>query len=219
MDSDPGERRNVARSHPDVVGEMRARLAAALANTPAADAAQATATATAVPFVHLRFAGGGRAHDVSGVSRRATARHPATIAVEPAGIARDAFRVLGGRVDFAITTFPDAPVGFDVRVDPPGAPVAWKLFLDENAWPERATFAGPFGLPAVAAAKGIATGEARAEVYAATLPVIDPVRDLGVFVTRDSAERSGEPAAEGPPTNGLAAKEMQRVLKDWGYAH
>ncbi len=38
LSSDPGERRNVAHQHPDVVAELRARLAAGLANTPAADA-------------------------------------------------------------------------------------------------------------------------------------------------------------------------------------
>jgi len=53
-------------------------------------------------------------------------------------------------------------------------------------------------------------------VYAPTLPIIDPVRDLGVFITRDRAERAGD---EGPAGSEQALKEMQRVLQDWGYAH
>jgi arylsulfatase A-like enzyme len=218
LDEDPGERRSVARAHPDVVAEMRARLVAALANAPAADASQATAPAV-LPVVHLRFAGAGREHDVTGSLTAGDERHPAAITVMPAGIARDALRILGARVDFALATAPDAVVGFDVRVDPPGAPIAWQLFLDGAPWPDNATFAGRFGLPAVAATKGIATGEARAEVYAPALAVTDPSRDLGLFVTRDSAEKAGELAAESPATNEQAAKEMQRVLRDWGYAH
>jgi hypothetical protein len=143
-------------------------------------------------------------------------KHPASVTVESAGVPRDALRVLGARLDFALTTPEDATLGFEVRVDPPGAPIAWQFFLDGAPWPESATFVGPFGLPAVAATRGIATGEARDEVYAPAPPLIDPARDLGVFVTRDKAERASD---EGPASSEQAAKEMQRVLRDWGYAH
>jgi arylsulfatase A-like enzyme len=218
LDEDPGERRNVARLHADVVAEMHARLTAALANAPAADAPPATA-ATPLPTVHLRFAGGGRTRRVTGIVTVGDERHPVAIAVEPAGVARDALHVGGGRVDFALITSPDGLVGFDLRVEP-GAPIAWQLFLDDARWPDDATFAGPFGLPAVAARTGIATDEARAEVFASMLPVIDPARDLGVFITRDKAE-NGHAAPDGPAAEaeGEGAKEMQRVLRDWGYAH
>jgi arylsulfatase A-like enzyme len=218
LDDDPGERRNVARLHPDVVGEMRSRLVAALANAPAADAAEVPRT-TALPAVHLRFAGAGRSHDVTGSLTVGDEKHPASMAIEPVGVTRDALRILGARVDFAFVTPPDGLLGFDVRIDPPGAPIVWQLFLDGAPWPDNATFVGPFGLPAVAARRGIATGEARSEVYAPTLPVIDPARDLGVFVTRDSAEKTSESASDAPAANAQAAKEMQRVLQDWGYAH
>jgi len=216
LDDDPGERRNLARLRPDVLAEMRARLVAALANTPAADAVQAAPEASELPVVHLRFVGGGRTHSVTGSLTAGDAKRPASIAAEPSGVPREVLRTVGPRVDFALTTTADAPVGFDVRIDPPGAPVAWQFFLDGAPWPESATFAGPFGLPAVAAANGISTGEARDEVYAPTLPIIDPVRDLGVFITRDRAERAGD---EGPAGSEQALKEMQRVLQDWGYAH
>jgi arylsulfatase A-like enzyme len=218
LTDDPGERRNVARSHPDVVSEMRARLAAALANVPAADAPQ-TAPAAPLPTIHLRFAGAGRSRRISGTLTAGDEKHPGAITVEPAGVARETIRVRGFVLDFALTTASDALVGFDLRVDPPGAPIAWQLSLDDSPWPDDATFVGPFGLPAVAAKTGIATDEARAEVYAPALAVVDPARDLGVFVSRDKAEKAGEPLADGPPANGEAAKEMQRVLREWGYAH
>jgi arylsulfatase A-like enzyme len=214
---DPGERRNVARAQPDIVAELRSRLAAALANTPAADAPpQAPAP---LPTVHVRFAGAGGVHRVTGTLGAGDDRHAATIALEPYGAPRDALRVAGAKVDFALTTTPDGLVGFDVRVDPATAPIAWQLFLDDAPWPDDATFVGPFGLPAVAAKTGIASVQARAEVFAPALAVVDPTRDLGVFVTRDGAERGGESSAEGPAPDGEGAKEMQRVLEEWGYAH
>ncbi|HTB72792.1 MAG TPA: hypothetical protein VK762_06095, partial [Polyangiaceae bacterium] len=122
-------------------------------------------------------------------------------------------------VDFALATSPDAALGFDVKVDPPGAPITWQLFLDDAPWPKGHTFAGPFGLPALAAKEGVASEDARDELYAQALPVIDPARDLGVFLTRDrQGEGAGEESA-GPSPSPEAAKEMQRMLQQWGYAH
>jgi hypothetical protein len=48
------------------------------------------------------------------------------------------------------------------------------------------------------------------------LPVIDPARDLGVFVTRD---KPGDAAAGMPTGGGAGAVEMQQMLQQWGYAH
>jgi arylsulfatase A-like enzyme len=214
LEEDPGERRNVARSHADVVADMKARLTAALANVPAADAPRAEPGP--LPVLHLRFSGAGHVHHVTGALTLGDGKHPPTVSVEPVGLPREVVHVDGPRVDFAFDTAGSALVGLDLRVDPPGAPVTWKLFLDDAPWPERATFAGPFGLPAVAARAGVTTDEARAEVYAAALPVVDPSRDLGVFVTRD---RPGEGAAGVPAGGGEGAVEMQQMLQQWGYAH
>jgi len=211
---DPGERRNVAHAHPDVVAELKARLAAAVAGARPADAAPLEQAP--LPVVHLRFAGAGRARRVSGAIAVGDGKHGASVFVEAAGIPREAVRIDGPRVDFALTTAPDAAVGFDLRVDPPGAPVAWKLFLDDEPWPERAVFAGAWGLPAVAARAGLAADDARTEAYAAALPTIDPARDLGLFVTRD---RPGDAPAGAPVAGGAGAVEMQRMLQQWGYAH
>ena len=134
LDVDPGERRNVAHAHPDVVAEMRARLAAAVANQQAADAAPAaSARAAPLPVLHLRFAGAGAVHRISGAMTVGDGKHGASVTIEPVGVAREAIRVDGPRVDFALQTAPDALVGLDVRVDPAGAPVAWKLFARRRA--------------------------------------------------------------------------------------
>jgi arylsulfatase A-like enzyme len=214
LHEDPGERRNVAGSHADVVAEMKARLAAALAGVRAADAVQEPAGP--LPVVHVRFAGAGRSRRVSGLVTVGDGKHGAGAFVEAVGIPHEAIRVDGPRVDFALQTAVAAAVGFDLRVDPPGAPVRWSLFLDDEPWPEHATFSGPFGLPAVAARTGIVDDEARAEAYASALPVIDPARDLGVFVTRDRPDETASPM---PPAASEAAVEMQRMLQQWGYAH
>ncbi|MDP9152313.1 MAG: hypothetical protein M3O36_20500, partial [Myxococcota bacterium] len=151
--------------------------------------------------------------------------HGGSLRVRPAGVPAEAFRLAGATFDFAFATSPDALVGFDVLVEPPGAPIRWQLFLDDGPWPAKATFTGPFGLPAVAAAGGVESDDARAEVYAGAFPLVDLSRDLGVFVTRDKPQspagqagaaledpRAGSGSAEG-------SKEMQRVLEEWGYAH
>jgi arylsulfatase A-like enzyme len=229
LTTDPGERHNVAHQHPDVVAELRARLAAGLANAPAADAPTA-ASEGPPPTLRIRFAGGGQVHRVTGAFTVGDGRHVATATVDPVGIAREALRVEAAMlaaptgasaarqvIDFALATSPEAAVGFDVKVDPPGAPVTWQLFLDDAEWPEGRIFAGPFGLPAAAAREGIASDDARDELYAPAPPTIDPVRDLGVFLTRD--RRSGSSVGEGPAPSPEAAKEMQRMLQQWGYAH
>jgi choline-sulfatase len=218
LEDDPGERHNVARTHPDVVADLRARLAEAIADVQAPETPRAVATAT-FSSVHLRFVGAGQAHKVSGTVTVGDEHHPATIGVEPTAGASATIRRADARVDFELATSPDAAVGLDLHVRPAGAAIAWRLSLDGGPWPAGATFAGPFGLKALASKGGIATPEARAEARAAAPPVIDPLRDLGVFVTRDGTDQPSEATVESPTENSEGMKEMQRVLQEWGYAH
>ncbi len=233
---DPGERHNVLREHPDVVADLAARLAAGLANTPAADAASEAHPPPAK--LSARFVGAAQTHRVSGTLTVGDGKRAVTVHVDPAGIALEDVRVAASPeataapravVDFSLATSPEAAVGFDLSVDPPGAPVVWQLFLDERPLPEGRLFAGPFGLPAVAAREGVTSDEAREELYATDLPPIDPARDFGAFFTRDAPPAPSEGranvapgpgSASGPETNSAAAsKEMQQVLEEWGYAH
>jgi arylsulfatase A-like enzyme len=218
LDEDPGERRNVARSHGAVVSDLRARLPLSRGKSPVVDASPAVARG-ALPAVRFRFASAGRPHKVSGILTIGDPKHPASTVVDPAGIPGESLHVAGSRVAFDFAGSPDGLVGFDLRIDPPGAAITWKLLLDGAPWPDGATFAGPFGLPAVAAREGIATDEARDETYARALPLVDAKRELGVFVTRDAADRAAETAVDGPAVDGAGAKEMQRMLREWGYAH
>jgi arylsulfatase A-like enzyme len=213
LEEDPGERHNIAAELPDVVEELKARMRAALDNVPVSGTPE-PAKKEEVPALHVRFAGSGKARRVSGnlVFGKGT---NVSVSFEPVGVPRESFKLDGSKLELAFTTVPDAVVGVDVKVTPQGAPVAWNLYLDDKPWPEGLLFTGPFGLAAHSAKTGITSEEARFEVYSPALPFIDPARDLGVFITRD---RRGE-TTERVATGGEAAKEMDRVLKEWGYAH
>jgi arylsulfatase A-like enzyme len=188
---DPGERRDLGAAQPARVDELRARLAAALANAPVAGSFAATASpAPGSPggprAVHLRFVGAGRARRVAGTITVGDARvRPRSVVVLPVGLGRDAWRTAGDRTEVAFTTREDAAVGFDLLVDPPATPVAWELYLDDQAWPADAVFAGPYGLRAPALRDGLTRDEHRREADAARPPLLYPRRELGLFVTRD----------------------------------
>lgn len=218
LEADPGERRDIAKQSPDLVKEMKARLAAAQANVPAADAkeAQAGQGEGDKPRVRLRFAGGERARRVSGKLTAGDAKTPATVSFELAGLGKEAVSASPSVLELAFTTSPDEPVGLDLRVDPPTAPLRWELYLDDAPWPKAAVFAGPFGLFDASVETGIVDESSRSAAYALSLPEIDPRRDLGLFVVR---ERRAEATGPGRENTAEGALEMNRLLRDWGYAH
>jgi arylsulfatase A-like enzyme len=232
LDADPGERHNVAKIHPDVMDEMRARLAAAKKNVPVAGSAAATAqpsmlqntsistqkTAANVgpPRLRLRFAGAGGAHRVSG---KITFAPGTTLAWEPVSIARSAVVVNANVLDIALTTSADDAVGLDVTPTPPSADVHWSLFLDDASWPASSVFAGPYGLFDARVATGLASEESREAAFSHTLPTIDAARDLGLFVVREQATAHDQDDIVSSRNSAGAGQEMDRLLKEWGYAH
>ena len=236
LDNDPGERHDVAKKKPDVVAEMKARLEAALKNVPVAGSKAAVAP-TAVkagngpsgegkaaddtgrpPVVHLRFAGGPTARRVAGTISLGDAKlKPKTFDVQPIDLGHDAFKIAGDKVDVSLRTSPTGIVGFDIVVDPPATPIAWDLYLDDQPWPEDRVFGGPFGLIAPVVKKGLLTEEGRLAANAASIPTIDPRRDMGLFVARERAGQGAE-AETGPTTTEEGAEETARLLREWGYA-
>lgn len=211
---DPGERRNIARSQPEKTAEMKARLAAAMHEVPVSGAvAEPVARAEAIA-VTLRLAGGGGVHRVSG---SVSVDAGATLVVRPSGLGADAVRGASPRVELAFSTLPDAAVGVDLEVNPSSAPLHWELFLDDRKLTAAEVFAGPFGLAAPGLVAGLVTDEGRAAAFSARPALIDPRRDLGLFVTR---ERGAEPEAvgRGKPA-GAGNDEMRRLMREWGYAH
>ncbi len=236
LDADPGERHNVAKSHSDVMDEMRARLAAAKKNVAVAgSSAGTTQTSTAAgviavtskphattprpeqagpPRLRLRFAGAGGAHRVSG---RVGFAPGTTLTWVPVGVAPQSIHASGPTLEIALTTAADDVVGLDITPTPAQADVRWDLFLDDAPWPELAVFAGPFGLFDSRVTAGLATEESREIAFAHTLPTIDPTRDLGLFVVREQA--SAHEDDTGARASAGANSEMDRLLHEWGYAH
>jgi arylsulfatase A-like enzyme len=232
LETDPGERHNVAKQHPDVMDEMRARLAAAKKNVAVAgtQASLSTTTTTTTtqqpvaarvepknagpPRLLLRFAGAGAAHRVSG---KITFAPGTTLAWDPVGIPRSSIVVNGPVLDVALTTAADGIIGLDVTPTPPNADVTWALFLDDAPWPQNAVFAGPFGLFDARVATGLGSQEARELAFSHTLPTIEPTRDLGMFVLREQQTAHEEDV--GARASSGATKEMDRLLQEWGYAH
>ncbi len=211
--TDPGERRNLRRSLPDKAAEMRARLAAALHDVPASGSAQAPATAEPIA-VTLRFAGGGVAHRISGA---VWVDAGATVALRPVGVGPESMHAAPSRVELSLATGPDAAVGFDVDVSPPGAALHWDLFVDDRRLAPSEVFAGPFGLAAPLLVAGLVTDDARAAAFSPRPALVDPHRDFGLFVTR---ERGAEPTAVARgATGGAGNEEMKRLMREWGYAH
>ena len=172
-------RRDLAKQEPDRVALLRAYLEAELANVPVAGADLGPAAPARI--VHLRFVTAGRRRRVTGFL---SVPGGTTISLAPVELGGDAFRMSGTRAELAFTTSADVAVGFDLIVDPGPTNLTWQLFLDDQPWPEDAVFGGPYGLLARTLRGGLTSAEARATVTSPALPVVDPRRDLGVFVDR-----------------------------------
>jgi arylsulfatase len=211
---DPGERHNVAKTEPDRLADMRARLESALKNAPVVGTTAAPTDAARAPrTLAMRFSGRGEVHGVSGAITTVDAA--TTLTARPVGLPADVARGNGRRVDVGFATTESSVVGLDIETEPPGAPVRWELFLDDKPWPADLVFAGPFGLAAPSLRAGLVNDDARMLASSPEPVRIDPVRDLGLFVTREGA---------GPPEaiergRGGATEEMTRLMREWGYTH
>src|SRR5262249_25605168 len=117
LEDDPGERHNLAKDKPDVLAEMRARLEAAKQNVAVAGT-HAAARPDSVPpdavAIALRFAGAGRARRISGTLALGDP-HARFVSATAVGVAPEAVRVGGSKIELALTTAPDALVGVDMR--------------------------------------------------------------------------------------------------------
>lgn len=231
LEDDPGERHNLAHDRRELVAELRARLDAAMKNEPAADA-KLPATQAMAPTpgkgpaapqadrstIRLRFAGGGEPRRVVGTVTVTSPQGTAApvVNVSPVLVGKEAIRRNGSTFELAFLTARDAIVGVDLHVEPPQALLAWKFFLDDKPWPTERVFAGPFGIAAPRLRDGIGNDDARNEAYSPRVPEVDPVRDLGLFVTRDRGASAAAPVRN---LSAQGADEMNRLLQQWGYAH
>ncbi len=167
------------------------------------------------PALRDRRAG---AHRVSGELRVGDAGHAATFTFEPVGVAREALHADGPVLAFALTTSATGLVGLDLRTDPPGPPSRGSCSSTmHRGLPGRRSRA-PSGCPPWPPGRASSTTRRGPRCTPSALPVVDPARDLGLFVTRDRpADHAGEAATEqsgrrpadaaGPPAVGIRPRQ------------
>lgn len=231
LERDPGERRDLAHEEPEQAAKMREALAKALEKSIAPDARKSAALAGSRHItkeephpsrLHLRFAGAGKSRRFTVSIESPPPEKNAPVPswkVEPIGLDPEAVVVTERSLTAAITTpRSGAPIGFDLLVDPPATPLVFRFTLDDKPIEASSAlvFAGPWGLAAPSLVGGIRTADDRLLATSETTPYIDPLRDLGVFLTRDPA---GDLAESVRPTSDAALKEVGALLEAWGYAN
>jgi arylsulfatase len=206
VDRDPGERQEVSSRHPDVVARLRRILDEATGRTKTATEPAPSGGSPAT--VRLRFAGAGQLHRVTGILTTT-----GTLSVEPVGLGRRAVSrtAEGYRIDFS--TRPREVVGVDLKVDPATADLRWQLELDGKPWPAEEVFAGSFGIVAPELVQGLVGETGRAEAAAEVEPIVAPLVERGLFVTRTSQTRELDLG-----TSTAASQETMRLMQAWGYA-
>jgi len=211
LSTDPGERHDLAASRPELVAEMRARLAAALHNvTPAGSPEPAAPNKDELPYLHVRFVGGGRARRVSG---KVTVDKGTVADVTLVGLGKEAIRKQASGFELDLLTAEDELVGFDLLTSPPSADLKWSFVFDDV--PAPLAYGGPFGVVRPGLELGVAGEDMRRALRATRFPEVDPRRDDGLFVSRDR----GGAAFNREGAAGEGAAEMARMLREWGYAN
>jgi arylsulfatase A-like enzyme len=227
LQEDPGERRNIAATEPEVVGRMRAALADALSTSTSVDARHSNALAgsrhvvrddSPPSRVHLRFAGGASARRVTVTAHLAD---PEPGGAEPRLTASvfqadpDGLRLEGRGLDLALTTTPSGLVGLDLEIRPASCALRWEIRVDDQPMTAEQLFAGPYGLVAPQLLHGLLDPEGRLAATSEGTPLIDPRTDVGVFVTRDPG---GDVGLAMPASRPEAMGEVKQLLEAWGYA-
>lgn len=240
--TDPGERVNLSNSRSSDAQRLASALTAFRAElkTARAEAAPTVAPTTAPPQVaeaakpanvaapppvtdgigrvQLRFSAGGKPHRVDGTLTLQQVGTPLPISL-PAGT----WSLDKGEIRFSFALAEKAMAGFDFPFPATaklGGTIRWDgREIGARLATEPALYhVGPFAL---APAKELRTLKIPAAddglealLRGPTLPEIDPARDEGVFVVR-----SGAGAVEAAAAGNEGAAEMDKVLRDWGYAH
>jgi hypothetical protein len=204
LDSDPGERKDIAPKHPDLVATLRATLEQTLAHR-----SDKVAESSARQRLHLRFSTAGRIGQlevVLGIKGDAAT-------VTPVGIEARAIHVEATEVRIVTPTSSERVVGFDVEAPSAGSPLTWQIKLDGKPWPADHVYAGPLGIGLQELIGGLSGQIDSALLDASSLPHIVPGEELGLFVTRDP---SGGPAEL--EASAEAQLEAQQAMQAWGYA-
>ena len=196
LSTDPGERRNIVTERADVVARMREQVLSG--------AVQEAPPSSSEPRLAFRFSGAGKVKHV-----RASIRFEKAPNLVPVGIAPQDLRIEGTVVEVALSTVPDAVIGFDaIGVQ---NSVQWQFYFNDVPADNR-ELGGQYGLPLRLSRGGAKSRDAFSELTSSTVPLIDPMLDDGIFISLLGRESLDESLDRG------SSPEMQRALEDWGYA-
>jgi arylsulfatase A-like enzyme len=212
LEVDPGERKDIAREHPDVVRRLRETLERSLARD--GNSGGEPAKAGEIARWHLRFATGQKRGRVEvalflrGGDANGGMLNVSSLEVDPRAIRREGARVL---VDFDAS--PAVLHDLAVEIMPASAELAWEIRFEGRPWPEDRFYGGQLGLALANAAAGIPAQTHSSLFESASVPHVAIGSEFGLFVTREP--RSGPEEVE---ASAEAQLEAQQAMQAWGYA-
>jgi hypothetical protein len=219
---DPDEHTNLAKTHKADLERMREQLRRyeAWLKSGARDLPAAT--------LHLRLAADGGTHRLQGIIRvRGQVRNLKRVGSLPEGASRrdaDAIRVReekdGQVIEVSLATAPaptdSAPpeLGLDFETDPAGAAVELELALDDRPLEARSLLTGPFGLSLLKPPFRLSRPEDFETIASATVPYRLLEGEAAVIFWRNPSRV----LAVVPQGGAAVSAEVERMLRDWGYA-
>jgi arylsulfatase A-like enzyme len=203
LEMDPGECKDIAARHPDVVASLRAKLERVLSEKPSGPATAAKQR------LHLRFATAGKSSQLEFLLRA----RADTVQVIPVGIEPGAVRLEAEQIRILTATNPDRAVGFDLELRSTTADVAWEVKLEGKPWPVEHVYAGPLGIAEPGLLTGLHAGLELSHLDSQAVAHIVAAEETGMFVTRDPIAGPAEVEASAE-----AALEAQQAIQAWGYA-
>lgn len=204
LEQDPGERREIAPQHPEVVAVLKTTLERILRE---GDADKDPSTGG--QRLHFRIATSGQVRRLDITLRL----DGAAATVIPIGIEQRSIATSSEGIRISTLTSSDLPVGFDVQLSGGHRELRWSVSLDDKPWPASAVFVGPMGVSAPQFAEGYDAQSDLMALDSPRLPHIVATDETGLFVTRDPTGGVSE-----LPISTEAQLEAQQAMQAWGYA-
>ncbi len=212
LESDPGERQDLAAERPEVVAQLRLRIEALLSEQVAS-----TAAPTGPGTVSLRFVTAGHARALVGHIKPAKDASPPTrFVVTPVGVDAAALEQLGLAVEINARTSTRRAIGFDIELEPPETRLEWSFTLDGRPLSEAEVFGGELGWAAPELLSGLPKGFSGTRLDSLRRAHLVPQQEQGLFVTRRGSSLLG--LGLELDTNDQAQAEAQRAMEAWGYS-
>ena len=204
LESDPGERKDIASNYPEVVARLRNKLELTLAKH-----VDRSSESSVPQRIHVRFSTAGKARQLE-VVLYAKAGQAKVLAV---GLEPRSIHVGANEIRITTPTRAEGAVGFDLELGTALPTLAWEIKLDGGPWPADHVYAGSLGIAQAGLVRGLASVADISLVDGSSLPHIVASEELGMFVTRDPINGPAE-----LETSAEAQLEAQQAMQAWGYA-